>query len=531
MRLLNIHTRRLKSFADEESAPRYGILSHTWGEEEITFTDIEQKGHAELRRKKGYRKIDFVCERAKSQESYLEYAWIDTCCIDKSSSAELSEAINSMFKWYKQSDACWVFLEDFSKFDGNAAKSRRQHFVDCRWFTRGWTLQELIAPREVMFYDRDQNLIGRRSEMVGVVEKATGVDASVLRRIMPLSEVSIAKRMSWAACRRTTRTEDRAYSLLGIFDINMPLLYGEGNKAFRRLQEEIMKVSIDQSILAWNPTHERNWGLSVAWDSPQDQDMKSRAWNAQEGEAGELLAASPSDFAECGKISSFHREGSQIPYRLTNSGLEITLPLTMHVGGNGGMLAILACGPEDDPSLTLCLFLEALQPPMTTEVPAYLLCKVGGVDRDRTFECPNSMISSKAAPQNLMITTSHGRPSELKMVFRSRGKWKISVLDPGPFDQKDQSETMDCVWASDCIRQGAPSRSRHCPAQFTLSHESGATMLLIFNFDVTTFMSRSYWPWHQLAPSTLQVVIFDRIPGPAQLHASRLRPRSPPRIK
>jgi hypothetical protein len=220
--------------------------------------------------------LDKVLKSAKlaSQDGY-KYIWIDTCCIDKSSSAELSEAINSMFSWYQGSAVCYAFLSDY-RHHGDQAQ-------DCtlsksRWFTRGWTLQELIAPSEVRFFDSGWTPFGDRRLLSSHIATVTRIDEALLRRESvcyhhdvlsrrgcqdcsrgataltgrSLKSYSISARMSWAARRETTRVEDTAYCLLGIFDVAMPLLYGEGLKAFRRLQEEIVRHSNDQTFLVWD---------------------------------------------------------------------------------------------------------------------------------------------------------------------------------------------------------------------------------------------------------------------------------------
>ena len=191
------------------------------------------------------------CRYCKGQS--CKWAWIDTCCIDKTSSAELSEAINSMFNWYKASLVCAVYLADVTDPDD------LESFGKSAWFTRGWTLQELLAPRTVYFFTSDWQQIGVkyasllnfRARLTSKISEVTGVPPRVLQYHHNIHEVSVARRMSWAAHRTTSRTEDMAYCLHGIFDINMPLLYGEGNKAFRRLQVQIMDQNDDDSLFAW----------------------------------------------------------------------------------------------------------------------------------------------------------------------------------------------------------------------------------------------------------------------------------------
>ncbi len=280
MRLLNCKTLSFEEFVQD--IPRYAILSHTWGDEEVSLGDM--KSDATASQLKGYEKISATCRIA--QEQGLDYAWVDTCCIDKSSSAELSEAINSMFAWYRDAAVCYAWLSDYAQdaafnltdeavlasFESREAIAEQgrgfsdpppltskeldmrnhigQNLRKCRWFSRGWTLQELIAPKQVEFYDRDWTCFGSKAQLAPILSWITGVDPGVLKG-RSLDQVLVGRRMSWAANRQTRRVEDMAYCLLGIFDINMPLLYGEGDKAFSRLQEEIIRSSNDLSIFAW----------------------------------------------------------------------------------------------------------------------------------------------------------------------------------------------------------------------------------------------------------------------------------------
>jgi len=259
MRLLNVETRRLESLlATTWKWPRYTILSHTWGEGEITFEDIKNETQSYIGMT-GYAKLDGCC--VKSEREGFNYTWIDTCCIDKSSSAELSEAINSMFQWYEKAQVCYAYLADVDGFGSDDPEQASSSFRKSRWFTRGWTLQELLAPREVVFLNKDWKEIGTRKSLSTIIQEITGITADALENPLcgsescphPCKGHSVAQKLSWAAKRNTTRQEDRAYSLMGLFDVNMPLLYGEGGeKAFERLQREIMKQSSDDSIFAWS---------------------------------------------------------------------------------------------------------------------------------------------------------------------------------------------------------------------------------------------------------------------------------------
>lgn len=243
MRLLNTITKKLEEFG--VNRPDYAILSHRWLDEEVTFGDVS-KNEVDETQMKGYAKLSAACDMACNLG--LGYLWMDTCCIDKSSSSELSESINSMYEWYREAFVCIVYLNDV-----------RQHrwlneLPDSEWFTRGWTLQELIAPREVLFVDYKWETVEWKSSIVDILAEITRIDKTVLLT-GDVKKITVATKMSWAAERKTTRPEDQAYSLMGIFDVSMPTIYGEGDKAFMRLQEEIMKKSNDHSIFAWSAIH------------------------------------------------------------------------------------------------------------------------------------------------------------------------------------------------------------------------------------------------------------------------------------
>jgi Heterokaryon incompatibility protein (HET) len=224
-----------------DKIPRYAILSHTWGAdgEEVTYEDLTR---GTGKSKAGYQKIRFCGKQAATDG--LQYLWVDTCCIDKLSSAELSEAINSMFRWYHDAGNCYVYLSDVSI--GGSSKNGQfsqetwePAFQKSRWFTRGWTLQELIAPASVEFFSVEGERLGDKKSLERQIHDITGITPQALQGA-PLSHFGVDKRMSWAAKRETKREEDAAYSLLGIFDIHMPLIYGEGRKkALARLQKEI----------------------------------------------------------------------------------------------------------------------------------------------------------------------------------------------------------------------------------------------------------------------------------------------------
>ena len=267
MWLIDVSTYSLKYVQDVSLVGKqYAILSHRWEEEEVTFRDINN--HAEIdrvRQMKGWYKIAQCCNTAREED--LKYVWVDTCCIDKSSSAELQESINSMFRWYSEAKVCYVFLSDVSR-------RQQTQFAASQWFTRGWTLQELVAPEYLEFYNKDWELYGTRNQMKGVINEITGIPKEYLAGFNPQwvgeSAICVAEIMSWAAGRKTTRVEDRAYSLIGLFGVSMPLLYGEGDKAFRRLQEELLRSRDDQSIFAWKRLEEPHELSTALADSPDN---------------------------------------------------------------------------------------------------------------------------------------------------------------------------------------------------------------------------------------------------------------------
>ncbi|KAE8423525.1 ankyrin repeat-containing domain protein [Aspergillus pseudocaelatus] len=287
MRLLHTkesHTGNLEilEFTDDRIPP-YAILSHTWEGEEITFQDMPADAF-HTKQKSGYDKVQRCCHLARTEG--FDYVWIDSCCIDKTSSAELSEAINSMYRWYQEAEVCYAYLADVPS---------RKGFKESRWFTRGWTLQELIAPTKLIFLDEN-----------------------------------VAQRMSWAAERVTTRVEDRAYSLLGIFGVNIPLIYGERETAFIRLQEEIMRISDDHSLFACRSRDNR----------------------------GGLLATSPAAFIGSHNIVRFNPfDPFNTPFAATSTGIDLRIRF-MGIGPRGLGLAILHCKEEGGGERLIALYVR-----------------------------------------------------------------------------------------------------------------------------------------------------------------------------
>ncbi|KAK5713547.1 hypothetical protein LTR15_011247 [Elasticomyces elasticus] len=316
-RLINVLTGLLEPVnwqaPNASSEKRYAILSHTWGpdESEVTFSEWKD-GSGRL--KAGYRKIEGACRQAETDG--WSYIWVDTCCIDKANNNELTKAINSMFHWYANSEICYALLSDVSGLSsqGNTLERVRAS----RWFTRGWTLQEFIAPSKVHFYAQDWSSLQSRDTMLQALAELTGIDAAVL-----------------AHRRITKEPEDRAYSLLGIVGVDMPLVYGEGDKAFRRLQVAALTTSRDLSVLAWGHV------------GPE--------------RSTSLFAASPSDFLGSSRtIVDPSRKPTE--HWMTSSGLRSTIFVCTASEGQDtlstSVLAILGCRPESSPDLVLTLRLK-----------------------------------------------------------------------------------------------------------------------------------------------------------------------------
>ncbi|KAK4500999.1 hypothetical protein PRZ48_006805 [Zasmidium cellare] len=241
MRLLQLSEGGELSLTSHETdhVPPYAILSHTWGPttEELTLQDVE---HHRYQDKAGFAKVRFCGDQAK-KDGY-DYFWVDSCCIDKTSSAELSESINSMFRWYAEAAKCYVYLQDVGtrKRDsaGQSDSTWREAFRKSRWFTRGWTLQELLAPKVVQFFSRDRELLGDQNTLEAEISSVTKIPVQALRGTRSLADFPPNERLCWLQGRQTSVREDMAYCLLGILGVSLPVIYGEGEQqAFVRLKE------------------------------------------------------------------------------------------------------------------------------------------------------------------------------------------------------------------------------------------------------------------------------------------------------
>lgn len=381
--------------------PKYAILSHRCGDDEVNYEDVrdptafERRLHGKnsgmtfeddrdqsVRARKGYSKVVDAMRQAASHG--YKYIWIDTCCIDKSNSAELSEGINSMYAWYQGAEVCYAILDEVP---GRNAANFEVQFKACDWFERGWTLQELLVPKDVVFFGRlsegTWDMLGNRGSLQDLISSRTGIPTEYLRGSGNLHTANIAQKMSWVAERKTTKPEDIAYCLLGLFSVNMPLIYGEGPRAFIRLQEEIVKISDDQTIFAWmhSPaqhalecgfekpvSHKRlkNSGLrTTKLSGPKPETIVS--WEAVASHG--LLADSPKAFLKSGEVYSWSTPKRKlVPYHMTNRGLSISLnlrPMSNHPRETFFLADIGCCllPPPDNEGIQaemtpLCVYLQ-----------------------------------------------------------------------------------------------------------------------------------------------------------------------------
>ncbi|KAK4187887.1 vegetative incompatibility protein HET-E-1 [Podospora australis] len=366
-----------------------------------TASVAEERHATEL--KAGYTKIQFACDQA-AKDGY-QYVWVDTCCIDKRNSGELTEALNSMFNYYQKAAVCYAFLEDVQSGNFSAGYRTWEHdFVACRWFKRGWTLQELLAPKRLVFYAKGWKLLGTKSSLVKKVAQITKIDELTLLEPRLVHSASIAQRMSWASARSCTRVEDTAYCMLGLFGINLPIIYGEGENAFLRLQEEIIRRSDDHSIFAWGALGKEDDTTqrpSSAGDvNPDDLDFDELS-----GTTG-VLARSPADFAGMDRVVCAAPSTQDIAdHTLTNKGLRIQLNVvrTTKFGlvGQKHFMGVLNCHLEGDASSRIGLLLtESTSPNVLlrtrTRKPTIVSSKDLAQAKPKTMYIPN--ISGAASP-------------------------------------------------------------------------------------------------------------------------------------
>lgn len=337
MRLLDTNTLCLHEFVGSK-IPNYAILSHKWEEGEVSFKDVTKLRNPQA---PGWNKLRKSCEIAK--HCGYDWIWIDTCCIDKSSSTELGESINSMFQWYGDAQICLTYLYDVRK---DRDVSRRFKIAgsskDSVWFSRGWTLQELLAPREIRFYDMDWSYLTTRSGSLNEIQAITGIDTEYLCGGNAFRRACIATKMSWMANRTTERKEDLAYAMLGIFNLNLAPIYGEGDWSFMRLQQTLLTNSTDESIFAWRMPNDNVRGMSEFWALD--------GWNRDEWG---LLAPHPKCFKDS---QGFNTNGKTLPrsfesFSMRQEGVQLPLidPERIYRYAARGLFVglILPCVPQE----------------------------------------------------------------------------------------------------------------------------------------------------------------------------------------
>ncbi|KAI0709916.1 heterokaryon incompatibility protein-domain-containing protein [Earliella scabrosa] len=450
MYLLNTYTTELRSFANSKVV-KYAIISHIWqtSPPEQTFQQVQAIPRLVKERKAAGESPDpfdllsskiRTCCRIARKGGY-EWLWIDTCCIDNNSSAELSEAINSMFMWYADAQVCYAYLHDVGDDEDPATPGSA--FRGSVWHTRGWTLQELLAPACVVFLSKTWRTLGSKYSLALALVDVTGISHDVLTRAQSnwLEKASVAERMSWAAKRNTTRVEDRAYSLMGIFGINMPTIYGEGPRAFIRLQEEILRRIPDQSILAWGRIHDNYSAAKRFWKGVGAEEGEGEGTEAEEGDgvgdgegdddaeelvAGtipigvvekhfaldipprleDLLASSPSDFAECAgikvlSIPDFENKlgfrGKVPQYTFTSYGVLVPMYISRPVDSGKGLALVTGRSPAPRPVYAAVLacahrnkhpIVLLLRPSHYTASPQYSVGEfIDGIDEEHYYRC------------------------------------------------------------------------------------------------------------------------------------------------
>jgi hypothetical protein len=432
MRLLNARTYELEEY-NENAVPPYAILSHTWEDGEVLFKDVIGGNYSHLA---GFQKIEYACDQAMVDG--LEHVWVDTCNIDKSSSAELSEAINSMFRYYQKAVVCYVYLSDLHE--------SKDGLEDCKWFARGWTLQELLAPKSVRFFTAEWKDIGSRSNLIPQISRRTKIPEPALAGDVEIVRTySIAQRMSWASGRQTTRPEDIAYSLFGLFDCAMPLIYGEGHKAFARLQEEIMKRSNDQSLFLWHASTftavaGREAGKSAGGTKYCTLVSDRRSILFEQGrltEHGHLFARTPADFEACGSI--VHWAVGTENYTLTNAGLHISgrlLALTSKPFG-GSHVLIFQCYDETSPLQRLGILLARASESENLYVrAASAICRFATED-DHEIPRSSIYISRESFPQpSPQVRQLTGMILSFRLSY-SPARFRLVDIFPSAFVRRD----------------------------------------------------------------------------------------------
>ncbi|KAL8746672.1 MAG: hypothetical protein Q9190_001326 [Brigantiaea leucoxantha] len=400
MWLINCRTFELEEVLDHKDQT-YAVLSHTWHKgEEVQHSEFQNRRAIRSPR---WQKIEKTCQLAL--DDGYSFAWVDTCCIDKKNAAELTEAINSMFSWYNGSEVCYVYLADYDASDPTA------ELGDSRWFRRGWTLQELIAPARVHFFDRSWKPVGTKDSLSEQLALITGIGHEILtseHRCLQesLDQVPIARRMSWAANRETTRNEDTAYCLVGLFGVNLPFLYGEGERAFIRLQEEIIKNSNDLSLLAWLYQTDR---------TTADRDSYCG-----------VFARHPRDFHASDKLALIDDLKFMPEFTISNKGLKMCTEL--HYDYSQGLHILeLNCFDVTSPQKKLGIFLKHQGASIFARAKPHLFASQDTVDCI-AVESKSFFLSKSITPT---IASSLHKAHRCSFVVRKiKRNWRLTAVEP-----------------------------------------------------------------------------------------------------
>ena len=506
----------------DDEAIEYAILSHRWidptevdYEEMVDLAKMDRQEQDEIRGRQGYKKIVDTCKQAK-QDGY-EWVWVDTCCIDKRSSAELSEAINSMYRWYTNAKKCYAYLHDV---DGSSFPTKenyekyRQSNGWPEWFSRGWTLQEMIAPRNLQFFNKHWQPIGDRKCLAETLEGITEVPQHILVDGLEGNRPCVAGIISWAANRTTTRVEDRAYSLMGLLDVNMPMLYGEGKKAFHRLQLEIIRSSNDQSIFAWGH-------------------------DLEDVRIGGVLADDPSDFRDCSFMELMNHDEfiERFPepsltsaqdfdvFPITNRGIQIWMPLRRYHDSNSVFRAYLPCWDRSGLPVSINLVLwnsnynryqstpeyAALEDSPTKFRQVYLRYQ-DTPNHTVTFDINDSAIiengftCSHVYPRDTgnTVTLTNTNPSCVKIYSEERGNGRFEVnfgqclgLDWVHLDVTRYPDP----WIHDTLKVQVPDGALSMAGAPSPYPSSGRISVSLLQLPGTTWMVRIYhvaWEWSKI---------------------------------
>ncbi|KAK5656630.1 hypothetical protein OQA88_4610 [Cercophora sp. LCS_1] len=495
MRLINVHTRRLELFYNDPFED-YAILSHTWAseEEELSFEDMMALAERGAGRTT---KLDGCCEQAKKDG--IKYVWIDTCCIDKKNAF------------------CYTYLSDVEPGQPKGSISTSP------WFTRGWTLQELLASPKIKFFDSGWNALGTKVTLAGLLVQATGIPHHILTGFASLDTASVAQRFSWASRRQTTRPEDMSYCLFGIFDVTIPLFYGEGlESAFERLQEAIMRKNLDDSILAWSLGEQ---------ESRQEQSVVL-------AKSAGILATSPADFEGCGnivrrpqterRIQAFEIFGGLMPITISlDRRLAVpSEPLTPARFAPYARYGYLSCGPESRDDLVIAIPLaESRSESRIDGIPIYLRPRGLNsilVPEPRSLEAPSRILIRKDRVDD--VTNLGNKPSWFYLPGPYPWNTTVEEVYPPEFyesdvamiktpERPDGDKTLFLIRLSYSVPDRPQAEMGHFVVALEFLHDSSAgnkepRAHLYFDDDVSIPLSEVAGFWASLVPtSTTELVL------------------------